>query len=376
MILEQNRGRLLVAAFVSMVSLFGFLGATRAAQAPPEADERIVMDCAKRLVKVPVSITRIGCLYTFSGHCVAMLGKGDDIVSISNGLKRNDLFNRICPSVLTARIPKAQGAVNIEEVLSARPQIIFIPADMARSHGFIAHLKRFKIPYLVVDYDDIRGQLRAVAMIGEVLLRQGRAARFVQYAQGCIKRVQNRVSKLPRQDRLRLYHAVNGPLRATVVNGITTDWLRTAGAVNVATSDNPHVFASKSSIALEQILIWNPDAILANEPSTVTTIRQSRKWAHLKAVKAGRVYQMPIGISRWGHPGGIETALAILWTAQKLYPRLFTDFDLTAETRFFYKTFLDYELSADEVELILSGKTRRSPKNMRQKKTPNTPKGH
>lgn len=337
--------------------------------------QKLVMDCAKRRVLIPAMVDRIGCLYTFSGHCTAMLSRGDHIVAIANGLRRNDLFNRICPAVLTARVPKAQGAVNIEEVLRAAPQLLFVSGDMRHSQGLVARLDHFKIPFLVVDYHSIQGQQQAVNMIGEALSQSNRAARFNGYFNDCIRRVEAHISKIPPDKRPTLYHAVNEPLRTTVVNGLATDWLRAAGAINVAEISSGRALADKTSVAMEQILLWNPDVILANEPAAVDTIRHSRKWSYLKAVQTGQVLQMPIGISRWGHPGGIETPLAILWAAKKLYPHLFEDLDMIAETKAFYREFLNYRLTAKEVEMILSGKTHRSPKHMGPGKKTNSGKG-
>ena len=76
---------------------------------------------------------------------------------------------------------------------------------------------------------------------------------------------------------------------------------------------------------------------------------------------------MPIGISRWGHPGSIETPLAILWAAKILYPNLFKDINIRKETRQYYKRFYDYELSDKLLEQILSG-TKMRRKKQRQNK--------
>ena len=72
---------------------------------------------------------------------------------------------------------------------------------------------------------------------------------------------------------------------------------------------------------------------------------------------------MPIGISRWGHPGSLETPLALLWTAKTIYPDYFPDIDISAETRAFYKRFFNYDLSDEQVRQIVSGQGMRLDKN-------------
>ncbi|MBT8339766.1 MAG: hypothetical protein KJP07_07110, partial [Desulfatitalea sp.] len=71
------------------------------------------------------------------------------------------------------------------------------------------------------------------------------------------------------------------------------------------------------------------------------------------------VYQMPIGISRWGHPGSLETPLAVLWTAKTIYPGAFTHIDIPAEVKSFYSRFFGYALSDHMVRQMLRGKDMR-----------------
>jgi iron complex transport system substrate-binding protein len=96
--------------------------------------------------------------------------------------------------------------------------------------------------------------------------------------------------------------------------------------------------------------------ILVNESGVADYILNSRQWSSLSAVKNRKVYQMPNGISRWGHPGSLETPMAILWTAKTLYPNLFSGLDMVSETKSFYKEFYNYDLPEELVRQILSGK--------------------
>ena len=75
---------------------------------------------------------------------------------------------------------------------------------------------------------------------------------------------------------------------------------------------------------------------------------------------------MPIAISRWGHPGSIETPLAILWTAKKIHPSLFHEINMERETKNYYKKFFNFELSDQKVKAILDGKLIRKPKQWRK----------
>ena len=321
-------------------------------------------DCAGRKVEIPKKVKRIGCLYAFAGHAAVMLGGCDNIVAVSNGLKRDSLLLDICPAITEALVPKSQGAVNLEELLKAETDLVFVSGDIGRNRAAIDKLDRMGIPWLVVDYASIEEQQGAVEMIGRALGNPEKAGRYNQYYQECIERVRTVTSKIPENKRLRLYHSVNEANRTTIERGLATDWLEVEGIINVSLNPDKKLLEGSNFVSMEQILLWNPDVILVNEPSVTRHILTDKRWSTIKAVREKRVYQMPIAISRWGHPGSLETPLAILWTAKKLYPGQFSDLDMALETKAFYRDFFNYELSDDLVKKILSGKLLRKPKNL------------
>jgi iron complex transport system substrate-binding protein len=139
--------------------------------------------------------------------------------------------------------------------------------------------------------------------------------------------------------------------------------LKITGVINVARKTPGNILEGKNFAGIEQILLWNPEVILANEPEALSLMMTDKKWAAIDAVKNKRVYQMPIAISRWGHPGSIETPLAIMWTAKKMHPSLFADIDMKRETKYYYKHFFNYNLSDQKAQTILEGELVRKPKH-------------
>jgi len=319
-------------------------------------------DCAGRSMRVPQKVERIACLYAFTGHVVTLLGRGEDIVAVSNGLKRDSLLLKINPAINKALVPKAQGAINIEELLKAKPDVVFVPGDVAGDKSEMDQLDKFQIPYLIIDYNSIETQQSAIELIGRAIGATKRAKDFIDYYRSCVDRVTRKIADIPENDRPRLYHSVNELLRTTIDKGLAIDWLKVAGCRNVALGLRQQLLADRNYTSLEQILLWNPEVILANEPRAVEEILHDARWAMLSAVKQQRVYCLPIGISRWGHPGSIETPLAILWTAAKLYPERFADMNMAAETQNFYQSFFNYTLPEETLQQVLSGKMERKPK--------------
>ena len=107
--------------------------------------------------------------------------------------------------------------------------------------------------------------------------------------------------------------------------------------------------------SIEQILIWDPEVIIVNEPAAYKLILGHPQWSGISAVRNGKVYQLPNGISRWGHPGSVETPLALLWTVKTVYPEKSTHIDMNEEVRYYYKTFFNMDLDDVMIETILKG---------------------
>ena len=85
----------------------------------------------------------------------------------------------------------------------------------------------------------------------------------------------------------------------------------------------------------------------------VKQILHNPQLANVKAVKNGRVYGFPVGAFWWERPSP-ESPLGFLWLTKQLYPQLMQDIDIKKETKYFYKTFFDYELSDEEFEAFLN----------------------
>ena len=90
-------------------------------------------------------------------------------------------------------------------------------------------------------------------------------------------------------------------------------------------------------------------------------ILTDEKWQGLGAVIAGKVYQIPIGVTRWGHPTSVETPLALMWLAELLYPDMF-DINIDAEIRQFFNTFYGFAIDDEWIEAIKEGDNMRRPK--------------
>jgi len=320
--------------------------------APVSPSTVTVTDSLGRKTAVPVPVRRVACLYAFTGHVVAVLGKAETVVAVSNGLKRAVLLNAIFPAFGRARVPKAQGALNVEELLNTRPDLAFISGDIGEREGELKKLDQFHIPYLVIDFQTVARQQQAIAAIGRALGAERAAAEYNRYSTEVLDRLAARTADLGADARVRLYQATTDPTRTVGGASLSVQWMEHIGIKNVAAGLPP---GRENHVGIEQLYLWNPDVIVTNEPGVAEAMRANPQWANLKALRQGRVFQMPIGLSRWGHPGSLETPLAALWLARTVYPERFAEVDIAKEMRAFYQRFFHYELSDELVSRILAG---------------------
>lgn len=299
---------------------------------------------------------RIACLYAFAGHVVTMLGRGEDMTAVVRGLKKDRLLGRILPGIRDVPSPSAGGIIHVESLLKTRPDITFLKPETAGIPEEIQKLDRFNLAYFTAGYCDMNSQMAVIEKMGRIIGRRQRACAYTTYYRSVIDRVGKRTRHLEPDKRVRLYHSINEPFRTDGPGTLEADWTGACNVINVSVTARLKDRKNKSFAGMEQILMWNPDMIIANETDVARLIRLDKKWAPIRAVRDKKVYAIPVGISRWGHPGGLETPLAILWTAKTAYPNLFDDLDLESEIQTFYHDFFNLDLDRSMVNRILSGR--------------------
>lgn len=346
-----------------ILSVFSSCGVIR--NSPESAGKTItVTDCMGREVQVPSDPQSICTLCPYSGMMVVMLGYGDKVTSTCNNVARSNLINEICPSIQNAEMVKSSGDINAEEILSLNTDLIFVEDGIFRNEDQLAKLETMAIPYVVVGFQTIEEQFEATRVIGKALNAEEKAEKYIGWFQSVIDYVSSSIADVT--DKPVVYHSVNEAVRTDEKGGYCAQWIDYTGVVNVSAEDTDslELNGKKSFTTLEQIYLWNPEMIICNEGGVDEYILSDSKWEGLDAVRNGRVYQIPVGITRMGHPTSIETPLAILWLAQLAHPDIF-DYDYSAKLREFYKDFFDFDLSDEWIDAMLEGNDMRTPKQNR-----------
>lgn len=368
MIVRRNhKGRTLVILMALMAIMASTLTGCSANQGTVDTGKtpatRVITDSAGRQVEVPLDPQRIACTCPEAGYALAMYGKGDRIAATTDGMQRDVILTEMYPHLKGLPVPKKGGAINIEELIRIKADLIFVKVDTINNEAAMEKLSQAKIPVVAVEYSSIEEQIKAMQMMASIVGAEEEGRRYQQFYQQTMDLVQERVAAIPDDKRVTIYHSSQEATRTDSQGTLAADWTKAAGVKNVSVGQDLKLTEGDYYASLEQILLWDPDYILLNNPDVVGYIMGHEQWRPLKAVKNNRVLPLPVGVSRWGHPNSLETPLVTLWTAKTVYPELFADIDIYPIIHDFYAEFFDWDLDQATMERMLKSQGMREAKS-------------
>lgn len=254
-----------------------------------------------------------------------------------------------------------------EEIVRQDPDVIFCywTADSVGRKMADEIRDETGVPVLLVDYD-VRSSAEMFRYVGRLCSREERAEELASYCEEKIADIAEIVASVPSSQRKSVYIAqgVGGLSTDPVGSMHVTDALELIGTRNVA--DLPGTEGQgmgMPTVNLEQVVEWNPDAVLVSEYSMSDTessdvygeIMSDSRWQVVPCVAGDQVFRMPQSPFAWfGRPPSVMRLLGCLLLLSVLYPDQAASIDLIAETREFYRLFLRIELDDDEAGEIIA----------------------
>jgi iron complex transport system substrate-binding protein len=240
----------------------------------------------------------------------------------------------------------SQTDFNIEEAARLAPDLIVTSLrtewlDTAAELG---------IPFVLYDAETPDRLVEAMLLTGELFgpnaVAQSEA--WVDYYNWITESVVSHTETIPEADRPTVLFTGTNSLRVASGDMYQTSLIEMAGGVSVSSE----LTGYWNDVNLEQIAAWDPDVIIVPPygGATVEAITENPDWQILTAVQEGKVYQMPKLVVPWDTPAP-DSALGIIWLAQRLFPELET-LDCAEQADFFYNTFYDYAIPSEQVESI------------------------
>ncbi|MBL0867731.1 ABC transporter substrate-binding protein [Pectobacterium carotovorum] len=321
----------------------------------PEPSQRTIHYYGDRTVTVPATVERVATSWNAQNSILAMLGYGDRIVGTTKLVRDMPLFRQFVPSITQASLVAHSGnmGINTEALISRRAQVFFVSDSVPVAEA--EALNKAGIAIVPLHYNSLAAMVERTLITGEVLGPDAsrRAQDFAAYYQDNVRRVTEVIQNIPSQQRVKVYHAVGDPLTTSGRPSLNQDWMDLGGAINVAEPWFSRSGVTTAPVSLEQIFQADPDVIITMRAGDAKAIRQDAQWQQLRAVREGRVYANPLGMFWWCRETS-EQALQFLWLAKTLYPQQMQHIDMAKETHDFYQRFYGFDLTAQQVETILS----------------------
>ena len=311
-------------------------------------------DAAGRTVEIPDKVERV--LAAGPPASVLLYTLAPDLMAGWVSAPRPEALTYLEPRTRTlpayGRLTGRGGTANVEAVLTARPDLIVDSGSLGPTYVSLADRVQAQtgIPYILLDGAFAKAP-ETYRRLGAALGRQKDADALAAYAQDLGETLARTIADIPADKRPRVYYARGARGLETGFSGsINTEVLEAAGATNVAQGGGGRL----GNVSAEQVLAWNPDAIVTLDPAFGASLRTDPLWRDMKAVREGRVYVAPLQPFPWfDAPPGVNRLIGLRWLAGLLYPDLFPE-PMPGLARAFYRRFYHVEIDAAQAAALLS----------------------
>lgn len=325
-----------------------------------DKNTKVVVDTTGVSVEIPQNIESIAVVpIPWASIIYAIDGTGERLVGIHPSAKTAYsacILKDIAPEIGNAST-NAIGkdfAINMEEIQMLNPDLMIVWDYQTQE---AEQLKSLGIPAVSLKYGTLEDLQNGIKVIGQILGKEERANSLVAYHQDQITYFQSKEEELKNKKKPRVLYLRDNELKVAAQGAVNTIMIQMTGGENVA-KDVPGQW---TFVTMEQIITWNPEIIIVSQFSDATPEQlysnsiKGQDWSSIDAVKNKRIYKSPLGIYRWDAPCS-ETPLMIKWMAQKFQPEVFDDYVFEDELKEFYKAYLGYNLSQEEIDQILQKK--------------------
>jgi iron complex transport system substrate-binding protein len=322
--------------------------------AAPHARAAGITDSAGRTIEIPATVTRVFpagppaaiLLYTLAPELLLGWPRANRAEECAF------LLPDICARPEVGRLTGRGNTANLESVLALKPDLIVDVGSTAPTYVSLAQRvqEQTKIPYALLD-----GRFDATAATYRLLgaLTRRDAEPLATYAEDTLVKIQERVNRIPEDERPRVYYA-RGPrgLETGLAGSINVETLEFLGARNVAGERG----GGLAVVSVEQVLTWNPDVIITIDRDFATGVRSDPQWVEVSAVRAGRVHLSPKLPFGWvDFPPSVNRLIGLWWLGKILYPEHFPE-DIRTLTRDFYTRFYHVTPSDEDIDRVLDGR--------------------
>lgn len=324
-------------------------------QSKENREFRYIKDLDDKIIEIPAHPKRIASLHGPSYDRILMLGKPSIITLMP--MKPSPWTLRMFPNVKDIPVINSYVNVDVEQMLRYKVDLVLFSIYPAQANKLKAAGIRVACPFaerkLPSTMEEFKKHYkRQIMFFGDILGEQStqQAQKYCEYFDKTINRVLAITNTIPEKNRPRVYYGgLNGDIFSTQGMNTLMHWSVTAAGGNYLTKNYKKHFAKVNA---EQLIEWQPEYILIGRKGCFDIITKNPALKNTNAVKKGNVYRIPVGNFWWDLASG-ESVLLPLFLAKKFHPKLFREWDIVEEMKYFYSEFYGYAISAKSAKRIL-----------------------
>lgn len=314
-------------------------------------NSRTVVDMVGDTVSIPQNVTRVVSIIPYGGQFFVGLGLSKYLIAVTDDNVESKWWEIVCPNFNEIRIINENESA--ESLIAMNPDVVLVanPNDARELRGKGINAVTFQF-YSIEELKKCLHLL--VDIVGDEA--KEKVEEYIKYFDEKVSFVYEsfKNKNIKKQS---LYY-INGisykGFYKTTGKGSTNSELSNLSYVDYATDDL--IESPMNYVDQEAILAKNPQNIIIGGRYQHRLYRElfaSKEWENIDAIKNGKVFTVPIGISAWNRYG-LEMALMIPWTTKIVYGDAI-DFDAKNEVKEFYSRFMNYELSETDAINIICG---------------------
>lgn len=323
----------------------------------PSSETITFTDSCGREVELPANITRIAP----SGQVATMILAAfapEKLVCIGTSISAEQtpyLYEGIDTLPLTGQLYGGKATLNLEELLATGAEVIIDLGDFKKSvsEDLTALQEQTGLPCVFIEAD-LAHLADAFRTLGKLLGKEERGEEMAKLVEETMAMAAENSVKIAEEDRISvMYSSGSDPLGTNAEGSSQAQVLGIAGAENAIVVEDVSGKGGGNLINMEQLYNFDPDVVLVTTSAALEIIETETAWQELRAVKNGRVYTVPCDPYCWlSAPPSMNMILGVWWLGNLLYPEVY-DYDMTAKAQEIYKTFWNYDLSAEEAAAML-----------------------
>ena len=331
----------LLASLMFVISITGCGDGRRSTPPSSSANTITVIDMADREVEIPANVERVALSWGVITSYIVALGKADKLAAVGY---LSDFFKMVHPAFKSVGTV-GRGQVDIEAVAQLNPDLFLHRAGDITALNAVQSLGIPAIGVMAETQEDITAML---FLLGKALGAEKRAGELIDYYGRMLEKTRDLSRDIPVDKRKSAI--VMGSRLGSVANGamLQSFMIETAGGINCAKDvTSTEIWPV---VGTETIFGWNPDFIFITNNSSsgynVESLTTDPAWVNLAAVKERRVFLVPSDMDSWEFPG-VSSALGALWMLSKMYPDKFSDGQIDAQAKEFYKMVYDLDVTSE-----------------------------